>query len=110
MTDKIIVLVTTGSLRESKKLARHLVESRLAACVNITPPIRSIYRWKGKLADDREYLLLIKTSRGLFDALRDAILKIHTYATPEIVSLPITNGSVGYLKWLEDSLARETGN
>ncbi|MGH9354737.1 MAG: divalent-cation tolerance protein CutA [Terriglobia bacterium] len=109
MTDKIIVLVTAGSLRESKKLARRLVESRLAACVNITSPVRSIYRWQGKLTEDREYLLVIKTSRGLFGALRTAILQVHTYATPEIISLPIIDGAVDYLKWLKGSLAKPAG-
>ncbi|HLI30357.1 MAG TPA: divalent-cation tolerance protein CutA [Terriglobia bacterium] len=107
MTDKIVVLVTTGSLREGKKIARHLVESRLAACVNISSPIRSIYRWQGKLSDDHEYLLIIKTSRGLFAAVRAAVLKIHTYATPEVISLPIVDGSADYLQWLDSSLAKQ---
>ncbi len=106
MTDKIVILVTTGGLREGKRIAQHLVESRLAACVNISPPIQSFYRWQGKVTADREYLLLIKTSRGLFDAVRTAILKMHSYATPEVISLPIVEGSPDYLQWLDGSLAK----
>lgn len=104
MTDKIVILVTTASLRESKKIAKHLVKAKLAACVNITQPIRSIYRWEGKLADDKEYLLLIKSTRPLFPEIKAAISKIHSYHTPEIICLSIIDGSRNYLQWLEDSV------
>ena len=72
MTDKVVVLVTCGSSEEAERIARALVEARLAACVNITGPVRSIYRWEGKLNDDQEVLLVIKTSRSLFDQVRHA--------------------------------------
>lgn len=106
MTDKIVVLVTAGSLRESKKIARRLVESRLAACVNVTQPVRSIYRWQGKISEDREWLLIIKTTRKRFAEVKAAVLEIHSYTTPEIISLPILDGSKDYLVWLEDSVTR----
>lgn len=106
MTDKIVVLVTAASLRESTKIARQLVEAKLAACVNITQPIRSIYRWQGKMADEREFLLIIKSTRELFPEIKAAVSKIHSYQTPEIICLPIIDGSENYLQWLSDSVKR----
>jgi periplasmic divalent cation tolerance protein len=103
VTDKIVILVTAGSLRESKKIARRLVEQRLAACVNILPPIQSLYRWKGKLNEDREFLMLIKSSRELFEEIKAAVLTLHSYTTPEIICLPIVDGSADYLQWITDS-------
>lgn len=106
MTDKIVVLVTSGNMREAKKIGRHLVESGLAACVNISPAIRSIYRWKGSLNDDHEFLLLIKTRRDLFRKIKDAVLELHSYDTPEIISIPIADGSESYLAWIDGSVKR----
>ncbi len=104
MTDKVVILVTAGRLTEAKKIARHLVESKLAACVNILPPIRSMYRWQGKLEDAKEYLLFIKSTRELFSELKAAISKLHSYTTPEIICLPIVEGSPEYLQWVGDSV------
>lgn len=104
MTDKIVVLVTAGSLRESKKIARRLVEARLAACVNITQPVRSIYHWGGKVAEDKEFLLIIKTTRKRYPEVKAAVLETHSYTTPEIISLPILEGSDAYLTWLDHSV------
>ncbi len=104
MTDKVVILVTTGKLSEAKKIARHLVESKLAACVNILPPIRSMYRWQGKLEDAKEYLLFIKSTRELFSELKAAISKLHSYTTPEIICLPIVEGLPEYLQWVGDSV------
>ncbi len=104
MTDKVVILVTAGRLTEAKKIARHLVESKLAACVNILPPIRSMYRWQGKLEDAKEYLLFIKSTRELFSELKAAISKLHSYTTPEIICLPIVEGSAEYLQWVGDSV------
>ncbi len=106
MTDKIVVLVTAASLRESTKIARQLVEAKLAACVNITQPIRSIYRWQGKMADEREFLLIIKSTRELFPEIKAAVSKIHSYQTPEIICLPIIDGSENYLQWVSDSVKK----
>ena len=104
MTDKRIVLSTAGSEDEARKLARHLVEHQLAACVNIVPQIESIYRWQGKVESSREWLLLIKTSAERFSAVRDAIRELHSYELSECVVLTIEDGSPDYLQWLADSV------
>jgi periplasmic divalent cation tolerance protein len=104
VTDKIVVMVTAGKPGEARKIAKQLVESKLAACVNITQPVRSVYRWQGKLVEDKEFVLLVKTSRELFPAVRAQIAKLHSYTTPEIICLPIIDGSTDYLNWLADSL------
>ena len=104
MTDKRIVLSTAGSQEEARKLAHHLVEHQLAACVNIVPQIESIYRWQGKVESSQEWLLLIKTTAERFPAVRDAIRELHSYDLPECVALTIEDGSPDYLKWLGDSV------
>jgi periplasmic divalent cation tolerance protein len=104
MTDKRIVLTTTGSLDEARKIARHLVENHLAACVNILPQVESIYRWQGKVESATEWLLLIKTAAAKFPAARDAIRALHSYELPECIMIPIEDGSALYLQWLEQSL------
>ena len=105
MTDKIVVLSLCESMEEAAKLARHLVDARLAACVNILPGARSIYRWQGKIADTAECLLVIKSRRDLFPRLREAIASMHSYEVPEVLALPVVDGSESYLAWLE----REVG-
>jgi periplasmic divalent cation tolerance protein len=101
LTDKIVVLVTCGSAKEARRIARALVEKRLAACGNILEaPVRSIYRWKGKVDTAKEYLLLIKTSRGRFAALQAEVKRLHSYDVPEIIALPIAKGSLEYLRWI----------
>jgi periplasmic divalent cation tolerance protein len=105
MTDKIIVLVTCGSRNETRKIARALVRKRLAACVSeIGVPVASTYWWKGKVESAKEYLLLIKTSKKRFAAVRDAVRKLHSYDVPEIIALPIAAGSRAYLDWIAASL------
>lgn len=104
MTNKRIVLSTAGSEDEARKIAHHLVEQRLAACVNIIPGIESVYRWEGKIESNREYLLLIKTSSTMFPEVRDAILELHSYELPECVEIAVEDGSSEYLQWVEESL------
>lgn len=104
MTNKRIVLSTAGSEDEARKIAHHLVEQRLAACVNIIPRIESVYRWEGKVDSNREYLLLIKTSSTMFPEVRDAILELHSYELPECVEIAVEDGSSEYLQWVEESL------
>lgn len=105
MTDKIVVLVTCGSRKESRKIARALVKRRLAACVNeIAAPVRSVYRWKGKVETAEEFLLLIKTTKRRFAGLRAAILELHGYDVPEIIALPVVEGSRAYLDWIAESV------
>ena len=105
MTDKIVVLITCGSAGEARRIARALVEKRLAACGNILEaPVRSIYRWKGRVESAKEVLLVIKSSRKRFAALQSAVMHLHSYDVPEIIALPIARGSSEYLRWLADSL------
>src|SRR5438445_647340 len=104
VTDKIIVLSTCGSEEEAERIARHLVEARLAACVNVVPKVRSFYRWQGNIEDSSECLLVIKTSRESFERLRPALESAHSYELPEVLALPIFDGSPGYLDWLDREL------
>jgi periplasmic divalent cation tolerance protein len=104
MTDKILVLTTTGSENEAKKIARSLVESCLAACVNIMPRVSSIYRWQGKTEEAEEYLLIIKTSVQKFDDVRRSVQTLHSYELPECLAIPISDGSPAYLNWIAESL------
>lgn len=104
MTDKVVVFVTSKDAAESEKIAHALVEKRLAACVNILPQIRSFYRWEGKIQDDPEYLMVIKTSRELFSAVRAEVERLHSYHVPEVICLPIVEGSSNYLTWLGECL------
>jgi len=104
VTDKIVIMVTAGSLKEARKIALELVERRLAACVNLMGPLESVYEWQGKIERSRERLLLIKTSRELFHEVETAICKLHSYSTPEIICLPIVDGSRDYLDWVANSI------
>ena len=105
MTDKRVVLLTCGSEEEASRIARALVEARLAACVNILEtPVRSIYRWKGRVERAAEHLLLAKTRRGRLKALEAEVRRLHSYETPEIIALPVTEGARAYLAWLEESV------
>jgi periplasmic divalent cation tolerance protein len=104
MSDKIVVLSTCGSPQEAQRLAHALVEKRLAACVNIVSGVRSIYRWKDAIEDEEEVLLVIKTSRPLFEELRNEILRLHSYEVPEVIALEVVDGSEGYLAWLDREL------
>ena len=105
MTDKCLVLVTCASAAEAKRIARAVVETRLAACVNILPgAVTSIYRWKGKVESTREWLLLIKTSQKRLPKLQTAVERLHSYDVPEFIALQITAGSRAYLDWMEKSL------
>lgn len=99
-----IALTTAGSAGEAQRLARALVERRLAACVNIIPGVRSVYRWKGKVEDVEEAMLVIKTSRGQAGALQAALKELHTYDLPEFLLLPVAGGGAAYLAWLRDGL------
>ncbi len=105
MTDKIVVLNTCETTEEAQKIARMLVTQKLAACVNIVTGVQSVYRWKGMVEEAGEILLVIKTSRDLLEAVRSAIESNHSYDLPEVVALPIVDGSARYLDWLSSGLA-----
>jgi periplasmic divalent cation tolerance protein len=104
MTDKIVILSACDSEEQATRLARHLVELRLAACVNIVPGARSVYRWKGEMEEASEWLLVIKSRRDLFASIRGEIAKLHTYEVPELLALPVIEGAGGYLEWMDREL------
>src|SRR5262245_17931993 len=105
MTDKVVVMTTCDSQEQATTLARHLVETQAAACVNILPKAHSIYRWKDQVEEATEWLLVIKSRRDLFATLQAEIAKIHTYEVPELIALPVIEGSDAYLAWLDRELA-----
>ena len=100
MSECIVVLVTTGSEAEAETIARTLVQEQLVACVNVLSPIRSFYRWEGRIADDREWLLLIKTRAARFSVVAERVKALHSYRVPEIIALPIQDGTADYLQWV----------
>ncbi|MFH1574885.1 MAG: divalent-cation tolerance protein CutA [Acidobacteriota bacterium] len=103
--NEILVLSTVDSPELARKIATALVEAGDAACVSIVPGLRSVYRWQGKVCDDKELLLLIKTAADRFDAVRTRVRALHSYEVPEIIALPITAGDTAYLDWLHGQLA-----
>jgi len=102
-----VVLVMCGTLTEGRRIARHVVSKRLAACVNIIlNPAESFYTWKGKLEKAREYLLVMKTTARCLSELEKEVKRLHSYDLPEFIALPIAAGSNGYLSWLQDCVKR----
>lgn len=102
MTEYIVVLITAPKEEDAVKIAKALVESRLAACANIVKNVRSIYRWEGKIEDDSEVLMIVKTKKSLFDKLSKKVKELHEYSVPEVIALPLTAGSEDYLNWLQE--------
>ncbi len=105
MVQFVVVFVACGSEEEASTIAHALVDEKIAACANIVSPIRSIYRWDGKIWDEKECLLIIKTQETRFQDLERRVKSLHSYQVPEIISLPIQAGSSPYLKWLEENMA-----
>ncbi len=105
MTDCIVVLVSVGGVQEGERIAQALVAERLAACVNIVGPVRSLYEWQGQVQDAAELLLVIKTRAVLFESLQTRIASLHSYTTPEIIAVPVTAGSATYLEWVRGATA-----
>ncbi len=102
MTGSTVVLVSASSQNEAEKIAKDLVERKLAACVSIIPNMRSIYIWEGKVEDSEEYLMIIKTRGELFEQVKQAIQSLHSYKIPEIISLPITHALEDYVRWIDE--------
>jgi periplasmic divalent cation tolerance protein len=102
MTDLRVCFVTVSSEEEGLKIARTLVARKLAACVNLVPGVRSVYRWKGEVKDDKELLLVVKTREHHLAHLVQAVKELHSYTVPETIALPIVGGSEAYLKWLRE--------
>ncbi len=103
MSEYIVVFCTVPNLQTAEKIADLVVPGRLAACVNIVSGLVSVYTWKNELCRDQESLLIIKTRGALFNRLREAILSVHPYEVPEIISLPIRDGHPDYLQWITSS-------
>jgi periplasmic divalent cation tolerance protein len=104
--DFVVVLVTAGSAEEARRLGRALVEERLAACVNVVGPVRSIYRWQGAVEEADECLLVVKARAADVGALEARVRALHSYEVPELIALPLRAGSAPYLAWLADATAR----
>lgn len=100
----LVVLVTAPTVARAVRIARALVEERLAACGNVVPGLRSLFRWEGKVQDQAEALLLLKTTRRRFRALRARVLALHPYQVPEILALPVEAGNAAYLDWIASSV------
>ncbi len=101
-SDILVLFVTVGSEDEALKIAKTIVQEKLAACVNIIPAIRSVYMWQGEVCDDKELLLLIKTPRKLFSKLMNRIKELHSYEVPEIIAVSLSEGIEDYLSWVMD--------
>jgi periplasmic divalent cation tolerance protein len=103
MSDVIVVFIMTASEDEAMKIGRALVERKLAACTNILPGIRSLFRWKGEMCDEREVLVIAKSVREKFGELARVVKDLHSYEVPEIIALPVVDGLEEYVKWVVDS-------
>ena len=104
MTDKRLVLSTAGSQEEAQRIARTLVEEKLAACVNIVPGIESHYRWKDRVESAQEWLLIVKTTASISMIVRDRIKELHSYELPDAIEVPISAGSDEYLNWIDEAV------
>jgi len=104
MTDYIVVFITTPNVIEARKISKMLIEERLAACCNIVEKVNSIYLWQNNIEDDFESLIIIKTRKDVFPELVKRVKEIHKYTVPEIIALPIIDGSDSYLNWIEETV------
>lgn len=104
MSDALVVFMTAANADEARRIANHLVEARLAACVQVLPEIESVYQWKGAVQHEKEVLILAKTTAAQFAALEKAVRAIHSYETPEIVAVPMAGVSEPYRNWLIESV------
>jgi len=100
--EEIVVFITASDEEEAAKIAKALVKARLAGCVNIIKDVRSIYSWQGKIEDEKEVVIIVKTQKPLFSPLMGKVKELHSYTVPEIIALPIIEGSEDYLKWLRE--------
>ena len=105
--DTLVVLVTVPSAEAGMELARTLVAERLAACVNVVPGVRSLFFWDGRLQEESEALLIVKTGRERYEALQRRILALHPYSVPEILALPVESGSPAYVAWVREVVGTE---
>ena len=106
MTDYIQVITTTETAEDAETIARALVEARLAACVQVRGPIRSTYRWKGRIETAEEWQCVAKSRRELYGRIEETIRRLHRYETPEILAVPIVAAEENYLAWLDEQVVR----
>jgi periplasmic divalent cation tolerance protein len=107
MAEEVIVVMVTCPPEDAERIAKHVVENRHAACANIVTQLRSIYRWEGRVCDDQECLMYMKTTREHFEALSTAVREVHPYSVPEIIALPIVDGYDGYMRWVRENTGPE---
>lgn len=107
VSEFIVVLVTADTKKGAEKIAKALLNKRLAACVNIVPGLTSFFRWKGKTEKANEFLLVIKTQSGLFAELEKTVKANHNYSVPEIIAMPIIKGSKDYLGWIQQEISQK---
>ena len=100
-----VVLITTKNNREAERIAQKLVEDKLVACVNIVAKIQSIFWWQGRVCNEQEALMILKTRKNCFKGLVQAVKSLHSYTVPEIIALPIVEGNADYLKWIDQSVS-----
>ena len=103
----LVVVTTVGTEAQANLVASELVSRRHAACVNIVPGLRSIYRWKGKICRDTEFMLVVKTTEGEYPAVEAAILELHGYELPEILAFKVCKGEQRFLEWISGSLDKK---
>ena len=103
MPNELVVLITTPTIREARAIGKKLVKEKLAACANILPRVESVFFWKGRVHQQREALMVIKTQRTAFGRLVKRVKSLHSYSVPEIIALPITRGSKEYLQWIRET-------
>jgi periplasmic divalent cation tolerance protein len=108
MVEPLIVLTTVGNAEQGRRIARELVDSRLAACVTCIPGLTSVYRWMGRVEEDAEMLLLIKTTDARVEELKAQLLRIHPYEVPEFLVLPVRDGGEAFRRWLGESTGHVT--
>ncbi|MBI5198732.1 MAG: divalent-cation tolerance protein CutA [Nitrospirae bacterium] len=100
--EEIVVIITASNEDEAVRISKALLEEKLVACVNIHPKVRSLYWWEGKIQDEGEAMMIIKTRRGLLGDIIKKVKEIHSYTVPEIIALPIIEGSEDYLRWVQE--------
>ncbi len=105
-SEVLVVLCTCPDEEKARQIGAALVERQVAACVNVIPGLRSIYRWQGEVHDEAEVLAVIKTTREAYPRLEQALLELHPYEVPEVLALPVAAGSAAYLDWLRGELSR----
>ena len=101
-----VINCTTANMEDAKAIAKHLVEKKLIACCNIIPSVTSVYEWKNELCCDEEYLMVMKTKTSLFKEVEEEIKKLHKYDNPEIICLPVVDGSKEYLSWVDEQVLK----